>query len=288
MTRAPPSTSLLMGRCADARIVGADAVGHRHVEVNAYEHALAARFKIVDRGDIGHFRLLFNEKRAARSRPLFRLDATAAILYQVLNAVEKPHSLSYQETTFTRLDLPPMTMGQLAIEDGRVVVADDIDGDDRVLGVPRMPASSPSAASFMAAPIFDGDSRSSSTVRSTMEPSGVGTGVAEAVELARSSGSTSDTARAAPVVVGPRITAAARARRRSLCGRSRIFWLFVGWNGVHVATLDAELQQHLGHRSQAVRGAGSVGDDVVLFLVVIGSSLTPMTMVTSSPFSRGR
>ena len=44
----------------------------------------------------------------------------------------------------------------------------------------------------------------------------------------------------------------------------------VGVNGVHVATLDAELlKQHLGHRSQAVRGAGSVGDDVVLFLVVL-------------------
>ena len=58
-------------------------------------------------------------------------------------------------------------------------------------------------------------------------PSGVGTRVAKPSSLPLSSGSTSETARAAPVVVGIMDMAAARARRRSLCGRSRIFWSFV-------------------------------------------------------------
>ena len=42
-----------------------------------------------------------------------------------------------------------------------------------------------------------------------------------------SAGSTSPTADAAPVVVGMIDSAAARARRMSLCGRSRMFWSFV-------------------------------------------------------------
>ena len=41
------------------------------------------------------------------------------------------------------------------------------------------------------------------------------------------SGSTSPTARAAPVVVGMMLTAAERARRGSLCGASSTFWSFV-------------------------------------------------------------
>ena len=63
--------------------------------------------------------------------------------------------------------------------------------------------------------------------RILIEPSGVGTRVAKPSSLPLSSGSTSDTARAAPVVVGIIDMAAARARRRSLWGRSRIFWSFV-------------------------------------------------------------
>ena len=42
-----------------------------------------------------------------------------------------------------------------------------------------------------------------------------------------SSGITSPIAFAAPVEVGMRLIAAARARRRSLCGKSRITWSFV-------------------------------------------------------------
>ena len=48
-----------------------------------------------------------------------------------------------------------------------------------------------------------------------------------AVHLALELGMTTPIAFAAPVDVGMRLIAAARARRRSLCGRSRICWSFV-------------------------------------------------------------
>ena len=35
-------------RRLDARVVGHDAVGHGNVEIDAHEHALAARIEIVD------------------------------------------------------------------------------------------------------------------------------------------------------------------------------------------------------------------------------------------------
>src|SRR5204863_6940082 len=63
--------------------------------------------------------------------------------------------------------------------------------------------------------------------RSTTDTFGVGTRIAKPSSLPLSSGSTSPTATAAPVVVGIIDNAAARARRRSLCGRSRSCWSFV-------------------------------------------------------------
>ena len=45
-------------RRADARVVGDGAVLHRHVEVDAHEHALAARVQLVDGFDLGHGALL--------------------------------------------------------------------------------------------------------------------------------------------------------------------------------------------------------------------------------------
>ena len=59
------------------------------------------------------------------------------------------------------------------------------------------------------------------------EPVGTGARIDMPSILPFSSGSTSPIARAAPVEVGIRLIAAARARRRSLCGRSRMFWSFV-------------------------------------------------------------
>ena len=68
---------------------------------------------------------------------------------------------------------------------------------------------------------------SSRAVRSTSETLGVGTRIAMPSSLPAIAGSTSLSALAAPVVVGIIDSAAARARRRSLCGRSRICWSLV-------------------------------------------------------------
>ena len=68
---------------------------------------------------------------------------------------------------------------------------------------------------------------SKSDTRSTTETFGVGTRMAMPSRRPFRAGSTSPTADAAPVVVGMIDMAAARARRRSLCGRSSRFWSFV-------------------------------------------------------------
>jgi len=58
--------------------------------------------------------------------------------------------------------------------------------------------------------------------RSTTETFGVGTRIEKPSTLPPNSGMTSFSALAAPVEVGIMLIAAARARRRSLCGKSRI------------------------------------------------------------------
>ena len=68
---------------------------------------------------------------------------------------------------------------------------------------------------------------STTQVSATTETSGVGTRSDTPSILPFTSGSTSDVALAAPVVVGMIESAAARARRRSLCGRSRMCWSLV-------------------------------------------------------------
>src|SRR5713101_1365072 len=102
--------------------------------------------------------------------------------------------------------------------------------------VSRMPRSAPPAAarkaSFTAAAVVD---FSSSAVRSTTDTFEVGTRMARPSSLPLSSGSTRPTAVAAPVVVGIMLTAPARARRRSLCGKS---WM--GWSFVYECTVDAK------------------------------------------------
>ena len=88
----------------------------------------------------------------------------------------------------------------------------------------RMPLSGPPAAASNAA--FTSSALagfSTSATRSTTETFGVGTRMAIPSSFPFRSGSTSPTATAAPVVVGIIDTPAARARRRSLCGRSSSF-----------------------------------------------------------------
>ena len=84
-------------------------------------------------------------------------------------------------------------------------------------------------------------SRSASNVRSTSEPVGTGARTAKPCSLPLSSGSTRPTAFAAPVEVGTRLIAAARARRRSRV--RRVLQVLVGRVGVdrrHQAVLDAD------------------------------------------------
>mgnify|MGYP003348340775 CR=1 FL=1 len=92
----------------------------------------------------------------------------------------------------------------------------------------RMPLSGPAAAvrstALISSPVVF---LSTIALRSTTETFGVGTRIAMPSNLPLSSGITSPTALAAPVVVGIIDIAAARARRRSLCGRSRICWSLV-------------------------------------------------------------
>ena len=64
---------------------------------------------------------------------------------------------------------------------------------------------------------------STTTARSVSDTSGVGTRIAMPSILPLSSGMTSEVAFAAPVVVGMIERAAARARRKSLCGKSSTF-----------------------------------------------------------------
>ena len=117
-----------------------------------------------------------------------------------------------------------------------------------------------------------------------MEPSGVGTRVAKPSSLPLSSGSTSETARAAPVVVGIMDKRGSAGATQVLVRQVEdLLVVGVGVDRVHEAALDAEVvQQHLREGSKAVRGAGGVRDDVVLVSGLYWSSFTPMTMVMSS------
>ena len=124
-----------------------------------------------------------------------------------------------------------------------------------------------SAAAFIAALTSSFvTSRSSSAVRSTTEPSGDGMRIEKPSSLPLSSGSTSPIALAAPVEVGMIDSAAARARRRSLCGKSRMRWSFVyAWIVFMKPRLMPKLSRStlaIGARQFVVHDA--LRDDVVL------------------------
>ena len=107
------------------------------------------------------------------------------------------------------------------IHDRRAGILAEIDGDQRLLRITQddvvRRVLNAAFTSALVTCLF------SSATKSTMETVGVGTRIAIPVNLPFSSGITLATASAAPVVVGMMDCAAALARRRSLCGRSRIF-----------------------------------------------------------------
>ena len=110
--------------------------------------------------------------------------------------------------------------------------------------------------------------------------------MAKPSSLPLSSGSTSPTAVAAPVVVGIIESAAARARRRSLCGRSSRFWSFVYEWIVVIHPL------RMPNRSWITLATGArqlvVHDALEMMWCVDGSyvsSFTPSTTVMSGPLA---
>ena len=134
---------------------------------------------------------------------------------------EYPHSLSYQAITFTQL--PATTRVERSVHDGRSLVAAIVDRDKFCGFVPENTLHGPLAAvsrtllTSSTVVLF-----STKTTKSTTETLGVGTRMANPSSLPFSSGITRLIALAAPVEVGIMESAAARARRKSLCGKSRM------------------------------------------------------------------
>src|ERR1700716_2923006 len=104
--------------------------------------------------------------------------------------------------------------------------------------------------------------------------------------LPLSSGMTRLVAFAAPVVVGMMLIAAARARRRSECGKSRITWSLVyAW----IVVIRPLLMPKFSSSTFAIGAAQLVVQDAFEMMLWLRasylSSLTPITMVMSSPLA---
>ena len=118
-----------------------------------------------------------------------------------------------------------MLMREPTVEHAAVRVADDVGRHERRSEYSRIPFSGPSAAAWKAALISATDADVlSRAVKSVIEPSGTGTRSEVPSSLPFIASSTRPVARAAPVEVGTMLIAAARARRRSLCGPSTSIW----------------------------------------------------------------
>src|SRR3954454_1309433 len=197
--RAPLAQFLDGGqRGLDPAVVGDPAVLERDVEVDPHENALAFDVDVVE-------------------GPHKTRWATSA------TRLEYPHSLSYQAMTLTIV--PCMTrvswLSKIAECGLRTMSLDTIGSSV----YSRMPFSGPTAAALKASLTSSGVvSRDTVAVKSTTEPVITGARTANPVSLPWSSGSTRPTALAAPDDAGIRLTAAARARRRSLCGMSCSRW----------------------------------------------------------------
>src|SRR5215510_1841799 len=211
-------------RRADARVVGdLPGVVLRHVEIGADEHALAPQVKVGHAED-GHEERGKSDacgSRAARE-PERQAAAFAGAAAALMNAtvvssirLAKPHSLSYQEQTFT--SVPAETFVSVASKiDEAGLWLKSIDTSWSVL-YSRIPFRSVAAACLTAALTSSTlVARFATNARSTIETLIVGTRIAKPSSLPFSSGRTRPTAEAAPVLVGIIDIVAARARRRSL------------------------------------------------------------------------
>ena len=91
-------------RALDAGGVGDDAVLHRHVEVDAHQDAFALHVDVVERAKrIGQYEHPARCRRATRAQISLPIATAVSAM-----RLEKPHSLSYQDITRTKV--PSMTL----------------------------------------------------------------------------------------------------------------------------------------------------------------------------------
>src|SRR4051794_19804666 len=140
---------------------------------------------------------------------------------------EYPHSLSYHAITFTQLPATTSVIGESTMDEKELPLKSE--ETSSCVSYPRYGARGPLCDAFCNAPFTSSTvvALSTQTTRSTTETFGVGTRIANPCSLPFNSGITREIAFAAPVVVGIIERAAARARRRSLWGKSRITWSLV-------------------------------------------------------------
>ena len=96
----PPlsAISVMVGAIAlDARRIGDLAVLHRHVEVDAQQHALAVDVRVVEGAERGH------DRAPAGDQPSLPIATAVSTM-----RLEKPHSLSYHD--ITRTNVPSITL----------------------------------------------------------------------------------------------------------------------------------------------------------------------------------
>merc|ERR1719471_955901 len=140
-----------------------------------------------------------------------------------------PHSLSYQETSFTKVSLRAMPAPTSKMDED-LQLTKSVDTTSSSVWS-KMPFMGPAAASLMAATISSYLAGfSSRQVKSTTDTSGVGTRNAMPVSFPFRAGSTFPTAFAAPVEEGMMFCDAQRPPRQSLPpreGPSTVSWVAV-------------------------------------------------------------
>src|SRR5208282_272653 len=87
----------------DAGCVGDLAVGHRHVEVDAHQHALTFDVGVIEAAEGGHQHAPVRELRCDGGQTSLPIATAVSIM-----RLEKPHSLSYHD--ITRTSVPSSTL----------------------------------------------------------------------------------------------------------------------------------------------------------------------------------
>src|SRR5574341_184874 len=198
---------------------------------------------------------------------------------------EYPHSLSYHARTLIRFPSTSAVEGRSTMDEcGLPLKSHDTSSSSVTSRMPRSrPAAASRNASFTALTVAG---LASSATRSTTDTFAVGTRMAMPSSFPLSLGSTRPTAVAAPVVVGIMLTAAARARRRSLCGKS-----CTGWSFVYECPVEAKprLTPNASSSTFTVVARQFVVHDafetIRCFAGSYACSLTPRTIVTSGSFA---